>query len=70
MRLRFCPPEYIEIGIEGYGTFDTDDGYGQIIYIEKDPSDGQMYLYVWGDINSQEPTHKICLKDAAEHRRA
>ncbi len=32
-------------------------------------ADGEIHLTIWGDINSDRPTHAICLAGAREDRR-
>ncbi len=56
---------YAEVIIPGCGTQTEDNG--AILYIEI--VDGKPVLYIWGDINQEEPTHKISLQYALESNR-
>lgn len=58
---------FVEIALAGYGEHSAPDGKGSPILLEV--YDGVPTLYVFGDINSEEPTHKIPLSGAAESRR-
>ncbi|MBT0587972.1 hypothetical protein [Alteromonas oceanisediminis] len=55
------------IHIKGYGDCCSDDDMGQPIYIEK--YDGQLMVRVYGDINSDSPTHTINLEGARLDKR-
>lgn len=57
--------EGLDISISGFGTFDMQEGYdAPLIYLEVDPDpDGETVLYVWPDINEQDPI-KIDLSKA------
>lgn len=50
------------IGIQEHSDCCSDDGGGTPIFIEK--YEGEVYLRVYGDINSEEPTESICLSGA------
>jgi hypothetical protein len=52
---------------KGYGEFSSADGYGAPIWIEV--IGGKLRIYVWSDINNEEPTHIISLEEAQECRR-
>ena len=54
----------IVIGFQGYSESTAEYGYGRPIHIEH--YDGKLTLRVWGDINSEEPTHVIDLHGAQE----
>lgn len=54
----------IVIGFRGYGEKTATTGYGRPIHIEH--YDGKLTLRVWGDINSEDPTHVIDLHGAQE----
>lgn len=69
MRVVINEDERLEIAIEGYGEKTTETGFGSVAYLEKDPNNGEMYLYVWADINREDYTHKICLSEAKENKR-
>jgi len=57
--------QYAEIVIPGCGTQTQDNGAP--VYIEI--VDGEPVLYIWADINQEEPTHKISLQYALESNR-
>jgi len=52
---------------EGYGDCGSQDGHGFIVKIEF--YEGQLWLLVWADINSEDPTHRISLEGALESKR-
>ncbi len=52
---------------EGYGDFASKDGGGVPVIFEF--YNGELRLLVWGDINSQDPTHTISLNGAKEKNR-
>ena len=54
----------IEVYIEGYGTKNMPPGTSAPIYLEI--QNGVPKLYVWADINSEDPTHIIDLSGAKE----
>ena len=56
----------VEIGIEGYGLAELDDG--PFIYIDMF-CDGAPKLLVWTDINNPNPTHTIDISGALETNR-
>jgi len=49
---------------EGYGDCYSKDGEGTPILL--DFHEGKMYLYVWSEINRENPTHVIDLSPALE----
>lgn len=57
----------LEIRISGYSDCCSQDSEGVPIYLEK--CNGEMYLRVFSDINSEEPTHSISLKNARDSNR-
>jgi hypothetical protein len=59
-----CSGNAIAVGFQGYGEATAKAGYGRPIHIEH--YDGKLTLRVWGDINSEDPTHVIDLHDAME----
>ena len=44
---------WLAIHIEGHGTYTEKEG--AILYLEKD-SEGEWFVYAWGDIRKEEPT--------------
>jgi hypothetical protein len=56
---------WIDIFIEGYGQCNMPAGTGAPIYLEVQ-DDGTPKLYVWADINQEDPTHIIDLSGAKE----
>lgn len=52
-----------EVNIEGYGHNTTHDG--SPVYLEFG-EDGKLTLYVWSDINQEDPTHVINMESARE----
>jgi hypothetical protein len=67
VKMKQCVIRVTELGIgihfAGYGDKCSDDGCGEPIYIEF--YDGAPRVYVWGDINQEDPTQKISLAGAA-----
>jgi hypothetical protein len=57
----------IAIRPEGYGEKTMEDGYGSPILIEQ--CKGSIRVIIWGDINSDEPTHIIKVDGAKEENR-
>lgn len=55
------------IVIEGHGDAVSANGYGYPILLEN--RDGKLFLVVWADINSDDPTHIISLAGARESER-
>ena len=51
----------LEINFKGFGVATMDKGGGPV-YIEV--QNGFPVIYIWSDINSQDPTHMISLKGA------
>jgi hypothetical protein len=63
-------PGWIEIYFDGYGVACMEPGFGPIVAIEID-QDGPDSAYrpiirAWGDINEEDPTHRIDMIDAAD----
>jgi hypothetical protein len=54
-------------GADGYGDFSSQEGCGHPVMIEQ--YEGQLWVVVWGDINSEEPTARIPLVGARETER-
>ncbi len=48
---------------KGTGDMGSEDGHGFPIYIEG------TTVYIWGDINKEDPTHKISFAGAKEKNR-
>lgn len=57
----------IYIHADGYGEKTAPDGKGEPILIEL--HQGSLKVYVWGDINEEDPTHIINMDDARESNR-
>lgn len=57
----------VTVKAEGYGDAGTVDGEGAPVFLEW--YDGRLWLRVWADINSEDPTHNICLEGARESAR-
>ena len=56
------------VQVPRYGDCNSQDGKGIIAgFIFND--NNELFLYVWGDINEEDPTHIINLEDAREDRR-
>jgi hypothetical protein len=55
-------PRGIEIAFEGFGASGIENS--PIIYIEQ--WEGKLRLHIWADINSEDPTHSICLDGARD----
>jgi len=53
------PVTGIDLSFSGYGNVCPEAG---IVYIEN--RDGIPYIIIWGDANSEEPTHVISLEGA------
>ena len=53
---------------DGYGEFTAENHHGSPVYLEL--YDGVLKLYVWADINQEDPTHIIDLSGAKESNRA
>ena len=59
----------IAISLKGYSTKTSVDGFDDaVIFLEL--HDGKPILYVWSDINSEDPTHIIDLSGAHTSLRA
>lgn len=56
-----------ETGIEGYGDNSSEAGCGSPIFIEW--YDGKLRVHLFGDINSESPTHSVDLEGARESAR-
>jgi hypothetical protein len=54
-------------GAEGYGDCGSQDGCGLPVKVEW--YEGQLWVLIWADINSEDPTHKISLAGARESER-
>ncbi len=52
------------INIEGYGDALSIENQGQPVVV--DLFDNKLQVIVWGDINQEDPTHKIDLEGARE----
>ena len=60
----FAGKPMLDILPEGMGDYGSADGFGAVLTIEGD------ILYVWADINQEDPTHIIDLNRARlEYRR-
>ena len=57
----------VDIYIEGYGVKTLQPGYGAPIFLGY--NEGKFTLYVWADINQEDPTHTIDLSGALESNR-
>ena len=55
------------IGAEGFGDHASTDGNGYPFCF--DFQEGKPFLTVWGDINQEDPTHRIDLTNAMESKR-
>ena len=56
---------HLTIAADGYGDLVSFDGAPVIMELYE----GTLRVLVWGDINSEEPTHTISLADAKESNR-
>ena len=54
----------ISIKLNGYGTAAAAPGFGDPVHIEL--YGGKPVVYIWDDINVEDPTHKITLEGARE----
>jgi len=52
---------------EGFGDYYSSDGHGAPILIEN--RNGVPFLIVWANINQEDPTHVINLREASEKAR-
>lgn len=57
----------VVIQFDGYGDHDSVDGQGTPVLIEN--VNGVPNVVIWGDINAEEPTHRIPLDGARESLR-
>ena len=57
----------VSLYFEGYGDMTSQDDCGTPVYIEK--YDGELKVRIYGDINSEEPTHNISLEGALLSKR-
>lgn len=57
--------QYANVHVPGCGHKTLDNG--PVIFIEFE--NGKPVVYIWSDINSDEPTHKISLEHALESNR-
>jgi hypothetical protein len=69
LRLDLQDHQAAEVHVRGYGTKPATAGHGAPILIEPDPATGELFLYVWADINQEDCTHKISLAGAHERQR-
>jgi hypothetical protein len=60
-------PHGVSIYADGHGDFGSAEGHGTPVFLELHR--GRLRLLVWGDINSEEPSHIIDLSGAREDRR-
>ena len=60
-------PHGVSLFALGYGDHGSAEGHGSPVFLEL--YRGQLWLVVWADINSEEPTHIIPLGGAREDRR-
>ncbi len=58
----------IALSFKGYGDCTSADDSGTPVYIEK--YDGRLVVRIYGNINSEDPTHNISLEDARLHLRS
>jgi hypothetical protein len=59
----------LSISLDNHSTKASVDGFDDApVYIEF--NDGKVILYVWSDINNEDPTHKIDLSGALTSRRS
>ncbi len=58
----------IEVAVEGYGDYTSQDGEGSPILIEK--NEDKLRVICWADINKEDPTTIIDMEDARENKRA
>jgi hypothetical protein len=56
----------LEIYLDGYGTCAMAPGRGAPIYLEIPPGEADPKLFVWADIDQEDPTHAMSLKGARE----
>lgn len=52
----------VAIWFEGYSTMTEGDDGGEVVYV--DNFYGHPYVYVWGDINEEDPTVRVSLNRA------
>ena len=57
----------LAISLPGHGDHGTMEPHGCPVFIEF--HEGQWVVYIWADINEEDPTHKIGLAGAKENRR-
>lgn len=55
-------PHSVEIHVEGYEDHGAAPGWGDVVMLERGPLG--LTLYVWDDINSEDPSHVITLEGA------
>lgn len=63
----FVTPLGIQLFADGYGDFGSAEGYGAPVFITQQR--GELVLYVFADINKEDPTHRIKLGGARENKR-
>lgn len=57
-------PTGIGISFEGFGENGAMPGYGEPVFVEV--KNGVPTVYLWSDINSEDPTHVVSLGGARE----
>lgn len=62
-----CESFGVALYADGYGDQGSAPGHGSPVYLEL--HQGVLRVLVWADINAEEPTHIIDLKDARESNR-
>ncbi len=63
----FATPLGVSFFADTYGDHTSAEGHGSPIFLEL--CKGHLRLFVWADINREEPTHIIDLDGAREDRR-
>lgn len=58
--------ECILVEIPGYSTYDAASGV-DLPVIDIDLAESGPQILVWGDINVQDPTHRVRIEDTAKH---
>jgi hypothetical protein len=66
--LEFGPDDSLLIHIRGCGTFG--ENRGAPILVKTNWRNDKPILYVWADINQEDPTHEISLEGAMEDDQA
>lgn len=52
----------LSISVKGYSDCSSNDDHGTLVYVEK--YDNKVQVRIYGDINSEEPSHNISLEGA------